>query len=92
MCSKIDLTKIDWQLINKEHIKQNVKKWVENNKEHVKEKQKIKFTCECGIELRLYEKSRHIKSNKHIIIYEIAIIGRHFLVIKSSFFSIFRLL
>lgn len=57
---------------NKEKISEYQKEYRENNKEKLQEYQKeyyeiIKenFKCECGSEIRICEKSRHLKTKKH---------------------------
>lgn len=42
------------------------KQWTENNKEHVLEYNSRKYTCECGVELTIRKKSRHIKTKYHL--------------------------
>jgi selenocysteine-specific translation elongation factor len=51
-----------WHDNNKEHIKQYKKQWHDNNKEKLKEK----FTCPCGGKYTFTNRTRHMKSAKHI--------------------------
>jgi len=50
---------------NKESRKTYAKEIYNNNKTKILEKNKIKYTCECGTTLRKVDKSRHEKSKKH---------------------------
>jgi hypothetical protein len=54
---------------NKEHISNRQKQYRKDNKEELKIKKKeyskIKYTCECGLEMLIGAKSRHEKSQKH---------------------------
>ena len=52
---------------NKEHIKDNVSKWVNNNKERIKTNN-INIVCECGKELKKYEMPRHKKTKTHLLL------------------------
>jgi hypothetical protein len=47
---------------NKEHIKEKIKEYRENNKEKLNEK----LNCECGGKFNNSNKSRHLKSKKHL--------------------------
>jgi hypothetical protein len=51
---------------NKDIIIEYKKEWYEINKKVILEKAKNKFTCECGSNIVLCAKQRHIRSNKHI--------------------------
>jgi RecA-family ATPase len=51
----------EYRGMNKEKLKEKNKQYREDNKEKIKEK----YTCPCGSVIRIYEKSRHIKSSKH---------------------------
>ena len=42
------------------------KKYYEKNKIELSDKGKIKYICDCGANLRLSDKARHIKTNKHL--------------------------
>ena len=58
---------------NREHILETKKKYRENNKEKIakyrednKEHLNEKFNCECGVYYSYQNKSRHLKSKKHL--------------------------
>jgi len=51
---------------NKEHKKEIDKAYREANKEKIKERKTQPFLCECGCTIKLDEKARHRKSQKHI--------------------------
>ena len=53
---------IEYNEANKEVKKQ----YYQTNKEQILEKQKIKYTCECGSQLRKRDKLIHDKTKKHI--------------------------
>ena len=42
-----------------------MKQYREQNKQKIVEKMKQHFTCVCGSVIRIYEKSRHLKTQKH---------------------------
>ena len=50
---------------NKEKIAESSKAYYEANRQEIIHKQKQKFTCECGSQCRVNEKSRHFKTRKH---------------------------
>ena len=51
---------------NKERIIEGKKVWYENNKEKISENNKKKFNCNCGSVIRIHDKSKHLKTKKHI--------------------------
>tara|TARA_R110000765_G_C18572470_1_gene565248 strand:+ start:37 stop:543 length:507 start_codon:yes stop_codon:yes gene_type:complete len=51
---------------NKEQILLQKKQYYEKIKEQISLKRKEKFTCECGSFIRKSDKTRHLKSKKHI--------------------------
>ena len=51
-----------YRLENKDKIKENNKKY----KDKISEKNKQKFTCECGSECRISDKQKHFRTAKHI--------------------------
>jgi hypothetical protein len=51
---------------NKEQIHKKQKEYREHHREHLLEYSKTNMICECGVELTLSSKSRHLKSKKHI--------------------------
>ena len=55
-----------YQSDNKEYIKEQRKQYRIDNKEKIKDIKALKIICECGLEICKENKSRHIKSNKHI--------------------------
>ena len=55
----------EWREINKDLINQNNKKYRENNIEKIKAYKSKLFVCECGEEITISHKSRHLKSKKH---------------------------
>jgi hypothetical protein len=52
---------------HKDHIKEYKKNYYEKNKDQINEKANKKFNCGCGSIIRIAEKSRHEKSEKHHI-------------------------
>lgn len=51
---------------HQEKLKQDYKDIYAKNKDELREKYKNeKYTCECGVEIRKIEKSRHSKTRKH---------------------------
>ena len=50
---------------NKEKIKAQCNQYYHNNKEIIKIRRNQKFQCECGSNIRIGEKSRHMKTKKH---------------------------
>lgn len=55
----------EWREENIEAIKERKKEYYEANKEQINEKKKVIYTCVCGSELRLSDKTRHERSKKH---------------------------
>ena len=51
---------------NKEKIAQKLKQYRQLNKEQIAEKGKEQITCECGSKITKYNKSRHLKTLKHL--------------------------
>ncbi len=51
---------------NSTKIKEQVKKYRKENQEKIKERLKKTFICNCGAELLLCNKLRHLKSQKHL--------------------------
>ena len=66
-------TRQEYYQENKEIIKEKNKIYKEENKEIIKEKNKIYrslnkfklYICECGSELTIHHKARHLESKKH---------------------------
>jgi len=58
--------KKEYRKDNIEKIKEQLTQYYETNKEQINEKAKEKMTCECGSIFRKADKSKHVKSNKHI--------------------------
>ena len=58
--------KKEWYEANKEAILERNKEYNETNKEAISEYKKAKITCTCGAIISKRNKSRHIKSNKHL--------------------------
>lgn len=56
----------EWRSDNAEEIKNYMKEYRINNKDKIKEYCKFTIKCECGIEFRRDNKSRHLKSNYHL--------------------------
>jgi hypothetical protein len=56
----------DYHDTNKEIRLQKMKDWYETNKEIRLQKQKEKITCECGSIICKGDKSKHIKTKKHL--------------------------
>ena len=50
---------------NKELITEKKADWYQKNKEKILDKQKQKFICECGAEVRIAGKPEHLRSTKH---------------------------
>jgi hypothetical protein len=50
---------------HQDKLKQDYKDIYAKNKENIKAKYKEKYICECGVEIRKIEKSRHLKTQKH---------------------------
>ena len=55
----------EWYEDNREHIQEYKKEYREDNKEKIKEWKNQKFNCECGSVIRINDKSKHFKTNKH---------------------------
>lgn len=51
---------------HKEEIIEKSKQYRQEHKAEIKQKSKQKYTCECGSILRIRDKSRHEKSQKHL--------------------------
>lgn len=51
---------------NKEDISKKKKEHYHNNKEIIKERKSTRTLCECGSNVRASDKSRHIKTKKHL--------------------------
>ena len=69
---KIKESKKQYRSDNEEQIKkyyqdnkEQKKQYYQDNKEVILEKQKIKYQCECGSKIRLYDKQQHNKTIKH---------------------------
>lgn len=56
----------EWRNENKEKIKEDKRKWYNNNKKKILEKNKLRYDCNCGLNIRKADYSRHIKSKNHI--------------------------
>ena len=56
-----------WRDKNKEKIQMKNKKYKEEHKEHISEHRKIKVTCGCGSTYCMAGKSRHEKTQTHVI-------------------------
>ena len=50
----------------REANKDVMKQYYENNKDLIKERQSKPYDCICGSEIQIHEKSRHLKTKKHI--------------------------
>ena len=50
---------------NEDELKKYQQTWYEANKERIKKKHEERYTCNCGSNIYLYQKSIHIKSKKH---------------------------
>jgi len=55
-----------WYQDNREKRKERFRQYHRENREKLLEKRKEQYICECGSEVRIYHKSRHSKSKKHI--------------------------
>ena len=55
-----------YYLHNKEDIKIKNKNNYEKNKNLLQQQRSVTYLCECGIQIKLYDKERHSKSKKHI--------------------------
>jgi hypothetical protein len=51
---------------NRDERLEKQKQYSIDNKEKIKEKNQSKITCECMAIIRIYEKSRHLKTKKHL--------------------------
>ena len=56
----------EYRQANIDKIKEREKEYREANKDKISEKKKVKITCECGSVVRKGEKSKHLKTKKHI--------------------------
>jgi len=64
---KISEHKKDYYQDNKEHLLEYQKEYKQTNKDKMSETRKEKIICEiCNIEITRHNKSRHMKSQKHI--------------------------
>jgi hypothetical protein len=63
---KIIEYKKEYRESNKEKINLQKKEYYEINKEKIKEHNNIPWHCDCGSSCRIIEKSRHLKSLKHL--------------------------
>jgi hypothetical protein len=52
--------------INKEQLTQQSKEYYEANKDKILERMKQKITCECGSVICKGDKSKHLKTKKHL--------------------------
>tara|TARA_R110000782_G_scaffold9758_1_gene31163 strand:- start:44 stop:649 length:606 start_codon:yes stop_codon:yes gene_type:complete len=64
--TRISKIRKEYQQQNKEQIAKYLKEYQQKNKEQLADKQKIKFTCECGSTIAVSSKSPHLKSKKHL--------------------------
>ena len=64
-CIVEDRTRKEWEEENKEHLKEYRKKRWQDKKEEATTFNKMRFTCECGVEMSNASKSRHQYSTKH---------------------------
>lgn len=59
---------------NKEHIQEYNQKYLETwraeNKDKIHEYRQRRYICECGHDVQLIKKSRHLKSKKHLKFFE----------------------
>ena len=66
---KLDKYYIEYKKNNQEKIKESRQKYYSENIEKIREKDrirgKVKYICECGVELRKDSKFKHLKSKKH---------------------------
>jgi len=63
---KIREKRKEYCLVNKDKIREKIKEYRLVNKDKIKEYCSQKIECECGSTIQLQEKSRHLKSKKHI--------------------------
>ncbi len=50
---------------NRDEIKIVKSKYYKDNREEIRIKQKQKFICDCGVELTIGSKKRHLETNRH---------------------------
>tara|TARA_R110000751_G_scaffold82854_1_gene166578 strand:+ start:112 stop:615 length:504 start_codon:yes stop_codon:yes gene_type:complete len=62
ICEKVK----KYQQENKEKILEKTKNYRQENKEQISERRKEKFTCICGSTIRISDKQKHFKTQKHI--------------------------
>jgi hypothetical protein len=60
----------EWRRNNKKNITEKAKEYYENNKKVIAEKANIKVKCECGGCFTTGNKSKHLKTKKHILYIE----------------------
>jgi len=63
---KIKEYKKEYRELNQEQIKQQKKEYYKVNQQKIKEKNNKKFDCECGGKYTFSNKTRHLKSKKHL--------------------------
>jgi hypothetical protein len=63
---KIKLYKKNYQIINKERIQIKKTKFYNENKNKINLKQKMEYNCDCGSIIRISDKARHFRCQKHI--------------------------
>jgi len=51
---------------NKEAIANQMKEYYEINKEAIANQKKVKFECQCGSKCRVSDKTKHLKTKKHL--------------------------
>ena len=56
----------NFKCVNKVIAGRTDKQYYEDHKEKIKKKAKIKMTCSCGSVVRKVDKSKHIKTKKHL--------------------------
>jgi len=56
----------DYRENNKDNINEYSKKYYQDNKEKIREHKNKKFNCECGGKYTQINKSRHLKTKKHL--------------------------
>jgi hypothetical protein len=64
--SEINEKQKQYHIANKISINQKHIENYDKNKERIAEKRKEKYTCECGSCIRIADKTKHFKSQKHI--------------------------
>lgn len=58
-------SKREYKNTHKDEISEKTKEYYEKNKDKISEKTKVKFTCCCGSECRISDKTKHEKTIKH---------------------------